>query len=251
MKETIEIDGYKVVVAKDDAALNPFEEFDCEPPTMVFCEGLTNYGDVPDVSTIVGMMPAVRFSRGNRVRLIKELDCSLKEFAEYRMRYKTSVEETFAELCLQQAPPPDRSWKDAIAHFDMLEWLCHLAEIPFYFGQSNGYCQGHSALVMSFATPEWAKKVGAPKESLEAQCEGAFDLYTAWAWGDVYGISSIIAPDMTEVEDASVWGFYGSDHEKSGLLDSARESIERHKKQEAEENAEAFSAACRDIETIV
>jgi hypothetical protein len=132
----------------------------------------------------------------------------------------------------------------------MLEWLCKLAGIPACYEQSNGYSQRDSALVMAFATPEWVKKVGAPVESLEAQCKGACDLYSAWAWGDVYGISSITAPDGEELENGSVRGFYGSDHKKSGLLESAADSIEYHKKECIKEMREKYEMACRDIVTV-
>jgi hypothetical protein len=51
------------------------------------------------------------------------------------------------------------------------------------------------------------------------------DLWGHWAWGDVYGF-------IIESEDFndSCWGFYGDNHEKSGLLDMARESIDHHLK---------------------
>jgi hypothetical protein len=232
MKETIEIDGYKVVVALDDYPANPFEDWDCNPPLMVFNyrdRSFITYGDVPDIWDLVGMIPDEQFARGKRVNLIKNLNCSLKEFADYRFRYSESVRDAFGSLCSEQAPKPTR-YSNAEDYFDMVKWLCKIANVPCYYGTYNGHCQGDYALVMAFATPQWAKEVGLRDGGGEEACKSAYELYCSWAWGDVYGIVSIISPTGEEVRDSSVWGFYG-DHEKSGLLDDARAIIEWHKKE--------------------
>lgn len=251
MREKIEIDGYTVTVEQDEFPSNPFTEFDCEPPTLTFYEGLTSYGDVPSVRDLVRLIPDEHFARGKRVSFIREnLNISLRSFATERNYQGDSIRDAFARELLDMNPEPSRrSWREATDYFEMLEWLCKLAGVPCHYTQSNGYSQGDSALVMAFATKEWAGKVGAPEDSLQEQCKNACDLYSAWAWGDVYGIASITDPDGEELEDGSVWGFYGSDPEKSGLLDSARNSIEYHKKKTEKEKAEAFAMACRDIVT--
>jgi hypothetical protein len=251
MTETIKIDGYTVTVEQDESPANPFKEFDCEPPTLTFYEGLTSYGDVPSVADLVAMIPDEHFARGKRVSFIRgNLNVSLKSFATERNYQGDSIRDAFTRELLDVNPEPSsRSWRAATDYFEMLEWLCKLAGIPACYEQSNGYSQGDSALVMAFATPEWVKKVGAGG-SLEAQCKGACDLYSAWAWGDVYGIASITAPDGEELEDGSVWGFYGSDHKKSGLLESATDSIEYHKKGCIKEMREKYEMACRDIVTV-
>lgn len=251
MKQTIEIDGYSVTVEQDDFASNPFKEYDCEPPTLTYYEGLKSYGDVPSVYDLVYQIPDEYFSRVKRVSFIRgNLNISLRSFVENMRDNGDSIRDAFARELLDMNPQPDyRSWRTATDYFEMLEWLCKLAGVPACYEQSNGYSQGDSALVMAFATKEWVEKSGAPEESLHEQCKGACDLYSAWAWGDVYGIASITDPDGEELEYGSVCGFYGSDHEKSGLLESARNSIEYHRKQSAKEKAEAFEMACRDIIT--
>jgi hypothetical protein len=231
--ETIEYRDYTIHIEQDTDACNPFTDFDCEPPLLVYYDGcLTKYGDAPDIGDLVDLIPDHHFSRGNRVKLIREwLNVSLREFAEERKYYGRPVREQFAESLSEQCPNPEvargRGWgSDATAYFEALESLCKLAKVPFYYGQSNGYSQGDSALVIAFAMPAWAKMVGAPEHTLESQCKGAFDLYSAWAWGDCYGISSIEDPEGNEIEEGSCWGFYGDDHEKSGLLPDARATID-------------------------
>jgi hypothetical protein len=115
----------------------------------------------------------------------------------------------------------------------MAEALLTWGGIACHQTQSTGYCQGDSTLLLAIATPEWIAKVGAPADSLQGQLEGACDLYGAWAWGDVYGVSEIRAPgededddNGEEIEGASCWGFYGRDHEKSGLMEHSRSVID-------------------------
>lgn len=228
--DKIEYKGCTINVHLDECAENPFKAFDCEPPIAVFYDRqITRYGDAPDIRDLVALIPKEKWARGKRLEIIRELNVSLREFAEYRRENGESVEDAFASLALEQAPEPDNSWREAGEHFEMLEWLCKLAGVACYSGESDGHSQGDSALVIAFATPAWAKLVGAPVETLERQCEAAFDLYTAWAWGDVYGYTAT-DENGDEIEDASVWGFYGSDHKESGLLESAQEQIDWHLK---------------------
>lgn len=237
--ETLEYKGYKITVAQDEFAENPFEQGYCEPPLLTYYGGwhgyFKAYGEVDCLSDIIRLMPDSCFQKGNRVALFKEFlsdGSTLREFVElandcgdYRGAFIQALEWKFDKQ--------PSGWRSAMEWFDTAEALLKWAGIPCYYGQSNGYCQGDSALVLAIATPAWVELVGAPAESLEAQCKSAVDLYGAWAWGDVYGVLEIHAPgdDETEgeeLEDGSCWGFYGRDHEASGLMDHARSIIDSH-----------------------
>lgn len=262
--ETEIIDGYTVTIAQDDHPYNLLEEYVCEPPTLVWYEGFSEYNDPPNLHDLVRRIPDKYFERGNRVKLIKDrLNVSLTEFVEHLhyLGYGTfadlpnlsieAVRETFADLLAEQVPLPQSSrygWPTD--YFETLEDLADLAGIPCLRKRSNGFSQGDSALVIIFATPEWRKMVGCPDEHVESNLQGTFDQYDAWAWGSVYGVSGITDPDGNEVDDASCWGFYGSDHEKSGLMDHARCEIELHKEWLAKEAEEATAMAARDIVTV-
>ena len=113
-----------------------------------------------------------------------------------------------------------------MSHGDVLELLRQVYEwkgIPAISVARNGYVQGQWCQVLAVATPEWVELVGAPADSIERQLQSAADLYAAWAWGDCYGW---IVEDHDGKEIASCWGYYGSDHETSGLADAAREAID-------------------------
>ena len=242
--ETLEYKGYKITVAQDEFAENPFESWDCEPPILTYhCDrrgSFKAYGDVESWYDILRLLPASTWKRGNRVSFLKEfvltLGLSMRDFAEEKRRVG-EIEAIGVFLGEHRGKEPE-GWSSATEWFEVAECLLKWAGIPCYNGQSNGYCQGDTALVLAIATPAWVELVGAPAESLEAQCKSAFELYEAWAWGDVYGVSEIHAPGITdedgdetegeELEDGSCWGFYGRDHEASGLMDHARSIIDSH-----------------------
>lgn len=239
MKETIEYKGYTIKVEQDDSPLNPFEEWDCEPPIITYYGGRHGYaksycGAPETLGEIISLMPDSCFDRGKRVKLIKDhLDCSLKEFAETHRDYG-DVKDAFRQLATEQYDIKPSGWRSATEWFEMAEALLNEAGIQCYNGQSNGYSQGDSTLVLAIATPEWIEKSGIKDEHIASALEGAFKLYGYWAWGDVYGISKIIDPDGNELVDGSVWGFFGSNHEESGLLESARGTIDYNLRKLAE-----------------
>lgn len=258
--ETIEHDGYKIEIAQDFSPENPFEARDCEPPLVTYYGGRHGYaksyqGAPETIGDIVRLLPASMFERGERVKTIKaNLNCTLREFVAASRDNRAwgigpcfsnmgDCKEVFISFAESQVGQEPEGWRDACNWFEFAESLLKQGGIACHHEQSNGYSQGDSTLLLAIATPEWIAKVGASPDSLPAQMKSACDLYSAWAWGDVYGIVSIheIVTDDEgnetegeEIEDASVWGFYGRDHETSGLLESARDSIAHHKRAKAE-----------------
>jgi len=76
--------------------------------------------------------------------------------------------------------------------------------------------------VLLVATPEWVKEVGITGEYTEQALKNDAELYENWAFGYCYGYT------VDDIDDASCWGFYGYDHEKSGLLENAHNAIDCH-----------------------
>lgn len=74
---------------------------------------------------------------------------------------------------------------------------------------------------------EWGwKQLSAKRiKKIEDILRSEVDVYDDYLRGNVYGYK-IESPEGDELEDGSVWGFYGYDHEKSGLLESAHPTID-------------------------
>jgi hypothetical protein len=261
MSEKLKLpNGYTATIKQDIASENPFEGFDCEPPIAVlnwerYHSKLNNYGG-PELNliTLLDRLKPQHWQHGAHRRTI--LACLL--FEGFEVEKGGDFKETVYEYAQGLSPETWTEWKE---YFDAMEGIAALAGIPFYSGISNGYSQGHSARVFIAATSEWAKLVGAPADTLERQCKGAFDLWAAWAWGDVYGVAEITRPDGEEIEDGSCWGFYGADHDASGLMEHCKAAVEadiawiekstrEQAEYEAREALEAYNAACRDVATV-
>lgn len=236
--ETIEYKGYKIEVTQDEGPENPFEAWDCEPPLIAFYAGrhsqATSYQGAPEtLREVLHLLPASTWERGNRMQFYKEImeRFGLKEVAG-EIRRQGNAFEAFSDLLTAEYGEKPQGWKAAKYWFELVESLLNFAGIPCLNTQSNGYSQGDSTLLLVILTPEWIKKVGLGSDHGECM-QGAADLYGAWAWGDVYGVSAIRAPgedddddNGEEISDGSCWGFYGRDHEKSGLMEHARNAID-------------------------
>lgn len=249
MKNIVEYKGFKIEIAQDEFPENPFTSYDCEPPLMV-CTGsrhggFTSYQGAPeDLRDVIALLPASCFERGKRVELAKSFGISMRELAYAVQEYGPDIRDAFDYLMDHRYGGTPSGWGDAIEWFGTVETLLKWAGIPCYNGQSNGYSQGHSSLVLAMAPLDWVEKVGAPPENQQEECKSAFDRYGYWAWGDVYGVASITSPEGAELDDSSCWGFYGSNHETSGLMEHARSAIGYFLEKQNEEAENLESALC-------
>ena len=78
-----------------------------------------------------------------------------------------------------------------------------------------------------YTTLERLKELGVDPEKAEEYLKSEVESYDQFLRGEVYGFTrfkKVTCGDCghtEEEDDDSCWGFYGSDHEASGLLDSA------------------------------
>jgi hypothetical protein len=256
--------GYTATIANDTDPQNPFEDWDCEPPIAVMnldrhSGSIENYkGDTLDLPTLLDLISAEKWeSRTGKREILAALPFTMADLRE-EIRDMGNFRDAIDNLVGNLSPYGWGEWNE---YFDAMKAVAAVAGIPCHLTQSNGYSQGDCALVFTAALPSWIARVGAPEDTHARQCEAACDLWAAWAWGDVYGVQSIEAPaDGEEIEDGACWGFYGSDHKQSGLLDHCRQFVEWHithrakeaakqREYEAREAVESHAAACRDIIT--
>jgi len=121
------------------------------------------------------------------------------------------------------------------AILDIFEALYKLAGVPAYCTQVNGYSQGDWCEVLVVATKEAQERFGNTSPTSE-DLENTAKLYGWWAYGDVYGhiVEKAVRdpdadeddePEWEELPDGACWGFYGPDHDESGLEESALQSV--------------------------
>ena len=254
--EQISLHGYTVKIAQDECPENPFEAWDCEPPLLAYYGSGRNsfraYNEAPcNWWDVLRALPASVFHCKNRVaflrRFVLQDGDSLREYAEDKRRIGDL--DAMAERLGDAYGEKPHGWGSASEWLETAAAILEYGGITCHFTESHGYCQGNSTLLLAVATQEWRDKAGfTPGEPLPDGClESACELHGQWQWGDVYGVASIEDENGEEIPDGSCWGFYGSNHEKSGLLDHARNAIqchERHQKQEAEN----FTAALCSLE---
>jgi hypothetical protein len=190
MSESIQYKGYTIKIETEDQPMNPREEFDCNLGTMVCFHKRYDLGDDKHLS-----------------------DGSKLKSADFT------------------------SFDAMIAHVDKVEggiiWL------PVYMYDHSGYtirttpfsCPWDSGqLGFIYISKKKARKEYGWKvlnktriEKLKGYLEGEIETYDDYLTGNVYWYT-IILPDGTEGD--SCGGYYGSDHEKSGLLEAAKGAVD-------------------------
>lgn len=226
-EKTITYRGFDIEIIHDDMPCNPFTDWDGDPDLYVYYDGCI----YAYIDSIAEQRPTLYTPMLTKKQILDNSEDLKRLFG-----YATDV--SWLELFRVENWIDDRI--DAVERvndglqelldgeydsnkLEMLFLLYNIAEIDAYLGTSNGYCQGDWAIVLIVATPEWKKQVGIPGEYTEEMFEATLNLYSAWAWGDCYGYR-IEFPD----DEDSCWGFYGTDHEKSGLLEYAKNAIDCH-----------------------
>ncbi|MFT6125860.1 MAG: hypothetical protein ACJAVA_000302 [Flavobacteriaceae bacterium] len=208
MSEIIEeYKGYTIKAWHHTDAENPFESWDCNLPTMAtYDRNINDYskGDINEyLKYILTDNQIIRHQKA--IAEIFEID--LDYFKEQEFSKDDKISDIRDEI---------GNSKD----FDALALICELSKTPYLNSNSRGYSQGDYSDVFICYTQNFEKITGCTKKQIDEKfLQSTLDLFSAWAWGDVYGF------EIEETED-NCGGFYGDDHEKSGLLEHARAEID-------------------------
>jgi len=221
-EETENYRGFDIEIMHDQTPMNPWTDTDGEPPIIVLGDRdwIQCYGidlAVPELTRDQIKAHIDDIKRETDTRSLMNL---IEEWAGHYLSNYTDAAEAINEALYRYA--------DNLSKSDRLEFLAAVYSwqgIAALCTSRRGYCQGDYRELLIVATPEWAEQVGAPSETHAAQLEAAADLYGWWAFGDVYGYN-IETDDGEHV--GSVWGFYGPDHDKSGLLYYAHGDIDAY-----------------------
>jgi hypothetical protein len=212
----------KIRIVHDDNLINPFEDWDGEYPLMY--NGGRSWSD--------------DFSKG-------DIDKFLNNYLTYNQvgEYMSTILDLInydEEAFIEDFPSEDYDQIDELQYL-LCEFIeenienkvafCEEFGVKYYSGTSTGYSQGDWADVFICWTPEFGKVTGVSYEdTTEERLKSSFDLFTCWAWGDVYGF--IIEREDTEDIIDSCWGFFGRDYEENGMLDYIMDHIEDKTREE-------------------
>lgn len=199
--------NYTIEIWSDDDRRNPFIEDDGNCPLMYISNH--NFKD---------------YSNGEIFAYL-----SKKPTDGQIIRYQKQIADIFIDIDLQNMEQLEFSKTEkideiryyiskGITDFNQLAEFCKLFKITYLNTISRGYSQGDYAELFICETPEFYEITGCEKLTEEMMQDSA-NLWNAFAWGDVYGYT------IKETDD-SVGGFYGSEHDKSGLLDNAKGDID-------------------------
>ena len=228
MHDTTDHKGYTITISRDDCPVNPFEDYDSEPPLLAFhgyrCETATGYNldRIPPTLTrdqIKANAKDIAYAMDHR-SLLRVVSRKYR----FRLNYDTATDAINASIHEYIANITNTSDLTSI-----LAQCWRWAGCTALDTCTIGYVQGAYADLLLVATPQWLDMTGIDATDtglITQQLENAKELYGAWCWGDVYYCT--VTDAAGEDIDITCGEFYGSDHEQSGLLDYARSGIDAH-----------------------
>lgn len=218
-----------IKVVQDPCPENPFEDWDCCYP-LISESGRSNTND---------------YSGGDIDRYLESY-LSTEQVEEDMDRLLTMMGETREDFDLDYPLADDEYTEeeridrlsDMLTDFireDIKNKVIFCVEfgIKYYKKTSTGYSQSDWADVFTCWTPEFGEICGIEYKDVTVEAlEGNFELFTQWAWGDVYFY-------LVEDEDGDVLdscsGFYGTDFKNNGMMDHIMDKIEDKTVEEVEE----------------
>lgn len=241
--------GLIVRAIQDSDAGNPWESFDNEPPLIVYHDRSIDWhgGDIEPLADVSDSWIARHWRQlcdifGAPPEIARE---HKEDNGYFRLSDARSdlLDEWLSDV------KPSRFSGPIGEYMRIMKALCELRGWPSVEVTSRGYSQGDYAELLLVFTPDYAAKIGAAwPRSAKAKAkaanllEAAGKLWTAWAWGDVYGY--VIESAEGDCLD-SVWGFYGSDFEWSGLSEAAAESLAHIRQERRERRAKRLKELVR------
>jgi hypothetical protein len=214
MKNLESIQDYKnhtIKIYYDEGNINPFEEWD-GIADLAYKGGRHgssgNYGQDP------GNYVSSQITSGqiiyNQKALCEILQLDIQYFKDYSFSSDDKVNDIISHI------------EDA--EFSQLSEICEIFKIP-HVHETQSYSQSEWAEVFTFCSYEFIKRTGVEPKNRQGAAEGAAELFQQWGSGEVY---SYTTEDNNGEQLDSCSGYYGDDHEKSGLMEQAKDSINYH-----------------------
>lgn len=244
--------GYRIRAVRDECCENPFDDWDCNWPMQVYYDrGVTTYDKSkgPSINDPLAFFTDHALVH-DQIAIAKIFDTTIQNLVnDYNHDYDEDVDGPanyiFDAELLREGFEHMLGDLDRRERMAAVEALYNLCGIPAYSETSTGYSQGDWAELLVVALPTAQQEFMGSSITLSPlfaahvhtywmrKLESTADLWSAWAWGDVYGYIIEYAvydedgeiEDWVEIEDGSCWGYYGADHNKSGLEECALAAV--------------------------
>lgn len=233
--------GYRIRAVVDEGPIDPFKDDDGHWPLWAFSGRNSQARFAVDVEMLFDLFSPEQLVHDQRAIADALGWASIPELMEAYMTEEPVVycrDPDVLRDAFEQALD-DCSDRDKL---DSAVELLALAGVPCFRTTSHGYSQGDWAELLVIGTPDCVRKFGLDTTGWDAarwekELRLTADLYSAWAWGDVYGYivekrADFLEPDddPDDFEDSweeidACWGYYGSDFAESGLEGAAMEVV--------------------------
>ena len=232
MEKEFNKEDYRLRVIHDSSPMNPFKEWDCEPP-VIYSSGRDGGEDFSkgDILSFIQKKATDGVVIRHQNKLAEILDINLQYFKDYSFSKDDKISDIIS------------AFKDA--GIKELSQLCGLFKIPHLRHDSKGYSQGDWAEVLIVLTDDFFETTGCERKNSKEILKGTAGLFDAWAYGDTFGFVLEkkkeyvqIPKDEFEVgnydnkeenieweEHDSCWGFFGRDIKTNGIKDHLPEGL--------------------------
>lgn len=216
MIDTENYKGINIEITHDYDAENPFEAWDCNLPLM----NNSGRGDFQD------------YSKGDINEYLAEILTDgqiIRHQNKIAAAFEIDLEELERDYKIDEVRYEIRRSED----FEALEVICTLSKTPFLNTNSRGYSQGDYADIFMCYTSNFEETTGCKISQIDENfLQSTADLFGSWAWGDVYSFTIEDPEDGEHIGSCS--GFYGNNHNESGLMEAARGDINYYLKEKKE-----------------
>lgn len=218
---TVTHNGCTIEIHRDSDPLNPWTEWDCQPPVIALtADGFTRYGDGDDLAHPLDGLTDGQISRHwRKIADILNDDKHDKDARAEQAAYGGSLSYYRRDL-FNQALITLRSYGSKHDYLDALASLWKMRGVTTLRTTANGYTQGSWAELLLVYTDKHATACGGnptAAEKLESLKADA-NLWRQWAWGDVWGYV-VTDPNGDEID--SCWGFFG-DYDDEHMINEAK-----------------------------
>lgn len=219
--ESVYYRGCRIVIEDDVQDVEGDLSFDCRPVVAYSSDGLQAYGKIEVSVPPLEPADAVCILRNGLLPVLTEY----KSLRVLREDYARGGFETITDALYAAISDFFNQSRNSEKLELLQKFYSSVKGWPAVISFQHGCTQSDWSDVLVVSTPDYAVGSNSPETSVSAlqSCYDDAELWGNWRFGRVY---RFMVCDSDGNELAASGDFYGSDHEKSGLLESAKSEVD-------------------------